>query len=156
MAAKPPSDDDGNLSNHTRGVPVGRVRPATLDEDMAAATVFRPDAVLALIGGAVPDDLPAFEKHVAGLIDGVRPVARIKKKAGVSSSDLRIALASLNDRKLLRVTGIVEEAIGALAQEIKEQLNGFETEVTMPRAVPAAVPMHVMAEIQSMLDEDDE
>jgi hypothetical protein len=147
--------DDGKLSNHTRGVPVGRVRPATMEEDLAPETIFRPDAVLSLAGG-VPADLPAFEQHVAALVDGVRPVARIRKKSGVSSADLRIALSSLRDRKLVRVTGIVEEAVGELAADIAAHLaEKPEDGNTMSRANPELIPPHVMREIQSMIEEDD-
>ena len=149
MPPKPTSDDTA-LDQHTAKVPVGRTRPATLDEDLVPDTMFRPDAVLAL-AGPLPANLSPFEQHIALLVDGVRPVARIRKKSGVSSADLRIALAGLRDKKLLRLAGIVEEAIGSLAAEIK---HDFEEDVTIP-GKGEVIPTHVMAEIRSMLDEED-
>src|SRR5207248_1487040 len=141
-------DDDPALEMHTAALPVGRVRPATLDESEKRELYFRADAVLAL-RAALPGDASPFEQHVAGFIDGFRPVARIRKKTGLSASDLRIALASLYDKKLLALTGLVEPS---------------ELDVTkMARPIPAAqgdedsrfsadgvevIPPHVMAEIQ--------
>ena len=149
---------------------MGRIRPATLEETERREDLFRPDAVLALTG-AVPMDLSAFETHVAALVDGVRPVARIRKKSGVTSADLRIALAGLCDRKLLRLVGVVEEAVGALANDIAADVAQRSAasldvpmpradasdldDVTMPHGTAGAVPRHVMAEIQSMLDEQE-
>ena len=154
MATRPTSDDSA-LERHTRGVPVGRVRPATLDETESRDAMLRPDAVLALTG-AVPADIGPFEQHVAGLIDGVRPVARLRKKSGVSSADLRIALGSLLDRKLLRLVGVVEEAIGELAREIEKELALQQDQgLTDPTGRHDVIPHNVMADIQSMLEELD-
>lgn len=154
--------DDSVLERHTRGVPLGRVRPATLEEGARREDLFRPDAVLSL-AGALPSDLSVFEMHIAALIDGMRPVARIRKKSGVTSADLRIALGALADRKLLLLTGIVEEAVGEVATEISRELAANEVldaadfdVPTLNQAVPDIIPPHVMAEIQSMIDDDDE
>lgn len=141
------SSDDGNLSLHTGAMPMGRVRPATLDEADKRETMFRPEAVLALTT-ALPADIGPFEAHVAGFIDGMRPVARIRSKSGVSSADLRIALAQLCDRHLLRLAGLVEEVAVKVAGDPPH-------DDTMTRAAPDRVPVHVMAEIQSMIDEDE-
>lgn len=143
-----PVSDDGALSLHTGALPVGRVRPVTIDESASREVMLRADAVLALTG-PVPADIGAFEQHVASLLDGVRPVARIKTKSGVSSSDLRIALASLCDRGLLRLAGIVVET----AVTIKETQRRPEGETG---STPDLIPAHVMMEIAAMMDEDDE
>ena len=100
-------DDDPALEMHTAALPIGRVRPATLDESEKRELYFRADAVLAL-RSPLPADASPFEQHVAGFIDGFRPVARIRKKTGLSAADIRIALASLYDKKLLALTGLVE------------------------------------------------
>lgn len=161
MAARKdrPTTDEGMLERHTRGTPMGVVRPVSLDEDLAPDTFFRPDAVLTLTGPA-PADLGPFEAHIASLIDGARPVARLRKKSGVSSADLRIALGALRDRNLLRVSGIVVEAVGEvaadIARDLAEQKQTIDDATSVPRGRPDIVPPHVMAEIRSMLDEDPE
>lgn len=143
-----PVNDEGALSQHTGALPVGRVRPVTLDEGESREIMLRADAVLALTG-PVPADIGAFEQHVAALIDGVRPVARIRTKSGVSSADLRIALASLCDRHLLRLAGIVVET----AVTIKETQRTRDGETG---SRPDLIPAHVMMEIAAMMEEDDE
>lgn len=135
----------------TGALPLGRVRPATLEEADHRETMFRPEAVLALTM-PLPADLGPFERHVAGFIDGVRPVARIRTKSGVSSADLRIALASLCDLKLLRLAGLVEEIAANASTGVAPPIDAD----TMTRSTPERVPAHVMAEIQSMIDELDE
>jgi hypothetical protein len=154
VAAKP-QNDDGKLSTHTRGNAVGRVRPVTLEEEDSRDSLFRPDAVLALTG-AVPADVSPFEAHIAALIDGVRPVARLRKKSGVSSADLRIALGGLVDKKLVRLAGIIVEAVGETGADIRRELAERANDPnTIPRATPDLVPPTVMDDIRSMLDEDD-
>jgi hypothetical protein len=182
---------------------MGRIRPARLDED-SREDMLRADAVLALTA-SLPSDLSAFENFVATLIDGVRPVARIKKKANVSSQDLRIALNGLADRNLVRLAGIVEEAIGTLARDIAQMkaappeptakviilplpaelsdpsslssspavalISAADIAGNHPRAdatsnanflneptitdADGPIPLHVMAEIRAMIDEDE-
>ena len=69
------SDDDPMLSSHSAETKVGRVRPPTPAELARPDDLLRPDAVLNLCA-PLPLDASPFEAHVAGLIDGVRPVAR--------------------------------------------------------------------------------
>ena len=147
MVRSRPITDESILDRHTGALPVGRIRPATLEEAERREDLFRPDAVLALTR-ALPADLSAFEQHVAALVDGVRPVARLRRKSGVGSADLRIALAGLCDRGLLRLAGIVEEAPGKPAGS-----TGIET--TTPGSAAGVIPPGVMAEIWEMIDEDD-
>lgn len=142
-----PVSDDGALSLHTGALPVGRVRPATLDESQSREAMFRADAVLALTA-PVPADIGAFEQHVASLLDGVRPVARVKTRSGVSSSDLRIALASLCDRGLLRLAGVVVETAVTLKET--QRSNDDNT-----GSKPDHIPAHVMMEIAAMMSEDE-
>ena len=142
------------LSRITGALPVGRVRPGTLEECESREAMFRPDAVLALTR-PVGADIGAFEQHVASLVDGVRPVARIRSKSGVSSDDLRIALGSLCDQGLLRLVGIVIEASDAPRPTMQVGPDGS----TDPGARPDIIPTHVMADIHAMLaelDEDDD
>jgi hypothetical protein len=147
MSSKP-VNDEGALSQHTGALPVGRVRPVTLEESESREIMFRADAVLALTG-PVPADIGAFEQHVASLIDGMRPVARVRTKSGVSSADLRIALASLCDRHLLRLAGIVVLSTVTMKQTARPPEGDTGSR-------PDLIPTTVMAEIAAMLDEDHE
>ena len=78
------SDDDVRLSAHSRGTLIGRARRPTAEELGNPEAMFRPDAVLELVA-PLPLDAAPIETHVGGLIDGVRPVARLRKKSGLSS-----------------------------------------------------------------------
>lgn len=149
------SDDDGRLSGHSGGTKIGRTRAPTEAELSSPEAMFRPDAVLELV--VRPKDLSAFEQHVVGFIDGVRPVARLKKKCGLSSADLRVALGQLRDRGLLRLVGVVEEAVGAWAADIAAELaerGGAPVEHSI-QGSGEYIPAHVMAEIQAMVDEEE-
>jgi hypothetical protein len=152
LRAKQRVIDERSFETITGGIPIGRVRPVTIEEDLKPDTMFRADAVLALTGPA-PGDLSPFEAHVAGLIDGVRPVARVRKKSGVSSSDWRIALNGLAARKLLRVVGIVEEAVGVFEADITHDLATSQN--TVAGAQGDVIPPNVMLEIQRMLAEEE-
>lgn len=155
-APLPRTDDDGRLSAHSRGTMIGRTRPPTEEEKGSAEAMLRPEAVLTLTR-APPADLSPFETHVAALVDGVRPVARLKKKSGLSSADLRVALGLLRDRKLLGLVGIVEEAVGPWADdiqaEIAERARGSGDQSV--KGTGEYIPPHVMAEIQRMVDEEE-
>ncbi len=130
----------------------GRIRPATLEEAARREELFRPDAVLA-VSAELPADLPPFERHVAGLIDGVRPVARVRKKCGLSAADLVIAVGSLWDRGLVRLAGIVEVTREPVPPSMWEPPAPGEP--TISGTAADLIPPHVMAEIQAMLDEVD-
>lgn len=73
-----------------------------VDENVARQ--LRPEAVLELVPGD-DDALSLFERHVAGFLDGSRPLARVARKANVSLDDARIALALLIDRKRATLVG---------------------------------------------------
>jgi hypothetical protein len=78
--------------------------------------MFEPDAVLSLREGANLGalQLSPFEQHVLSFIDGQRPVARIRKKAGLGASDLKIAIGMLSDRNLIVVTGHIKPDVRAM------------------------------------------
>lgn len=143
-AASPDVDDCTSVARHV----VGRIRRATVEEVACEADLFRADAVLAL-AGAVPADLARPEAETARLIDGVRPVARIRKKRGVSSAELRNALRSLHERGLLRLVGIVEEAGRAAAVD-----HGDEDATRRILDSEMMISARAMAEIKAMMDED--
>jgi hypothetical protein len=132
----------------------GRIRPPTDQERTRADDLLRPDAVIAL-SASPPTDASDFELRLSALIDGVRPVARIKKKSGLTSAQVRSALSALRGRKLLMLVGIVEEAYGPLGDEIAAELNErAREEATIPRGRTDYIPPHVMSEIAAMLEEE--
>ncbi|OGQ24390.1 MAG: hypothetical protein A2138_06820 [Deltaproteobacteria bacterium RBG_16_71_12] len=150
------SDDDAFLSAHSSGALIGRVRRPTDDELASPEVMFRPDAVVEL-AAPLPRDVSPVEVHVGSLIDGVRPVARIKKKSGLSSDDLRVALGQLRDRRLLKLVGVIEEAIGPWADDIAAEV-AERTRASEEHSIKGSgeyIPPHVMSEIQSMIDEEE-
>jgi hypothetical protein len=128
---------------------VGRVRLPSEKEDADPNAVFHANAVLEV--RSTPEVLPPLERHVAGLIDGFRPVARLRKKSGLSSDELLDALRALHTRGLLVLTGVIE-----LTDELYEPHDPDEFEGTVPRGQHDVIPPHVMREIQSMIDEEEE
>lgn len=72
--------------------------------DEKVALQLRPEAVFAPVPG---DDgaLSLFERHVVGILDGSRPLARVARKANVSLDDARIALALLLDKGRAALVG---------------------------------------------------
>lgn len=129
---------------------VGRVRLPTPKEDADPDCVFHANAVLSLRESEAV--LPPLERHVAQLIDGFRPVARLRKKAGLSSDELIDALRALRARGLLVLTGIIEES----ADHVPVADDSDDVEATVPHGANDVIPPHVMREIQTMLDEEDE
>lgn len=126
---------------------VGRVRGPTPEETMRAPNLYRADAVLGLTGAA-PDDLGALELLTARLIDGTRPVARLQKKSGMSSVELRNALTALHARRLIRLVGIVEPAGVAAAGDDDHDATRRISEAEM------MISARAMAEIAAMIEED--
>lgn len=88
--------------------------PVYLGQDIQS--MIAPDAVLALRDGAnrAALQLSPFEQHVLSFIDGKRPVARIRKKAGLGVADLKIAIGMLADRKLITVKGHIKPDVRSL------------------------------------------
>jgi hypothetical protein len=127
---------------------VGRVRLPSAKEDADPNVVFHANAVLEV--RPTPVVLPPLERHLASFIDGFRPVARLRKKSGLSSDELLDALRALRDRGLLVLTGIIE-----LTDEAYEPADTDEFEGTVPRGQHDIIPPHVMHEIQAMLDEEE-
>lgn len=51
--------------------------------------------------------LSPFELHVLSFVDGVRPVARLRKKTGLSGDDLRIAVGMLAEKNAVVLVGFI-------------------------------------------------
>ncbi len=142
--------DDDLFDGESKETRVGRTRRPTAAERASSETLFRADSVLALTE-ALPADVSAVESHVAGTIDGFRPVARLRKKSGLSSEDLRVALGMLHTRGLLELVGVVEQAFIPWGTDRAE----YPTDATVPKGAGDVIPPHVMDEIQSMIDEEE-
>lgn len=87
-----------------------QVVPAPLYVDASTAQMIAPDAVVRLSKDADLENVSPFERHVAGFINGDRPVARVGEHAQVGEDDLRIAMAMLADRGALELVGFAREA----------------------------------------------
>jgi hypothetical protein len=111
------------------------VEPVPVYMERSTQAMLDPDAVLRVCPGADVSSiaLSPFEHQVLALIDGERPVARIRKKGALSMSDTKIALAMLVDRGLLELVGHARPALSlgdvederrTLAQVSSEQPSG--------------------------------
>lgn len=71
--------------------------------------LMKPEAVLAQAADIEKRKgmLSAFELHVLSMIDGKRPVARLRKKTGLSSDDLRIAVGMLAEKNAVVLVGTI-------------------------------------------------
>jgi hypothetical protein len=137
---------DDPTKTHPR---VGRVRRPTRMEIADPDALLRPDAVLALAPLAADAPLTVLERHVGDLIDGFRPVARIKKKSGLGTVDVVLALRQLRERGLLKLVGVVEETFNEM------MLDDFTADIeTMPHGANDVIPPHIMNEIAGMLVEE--
>jgi hypothetical protein len=108
---------------------------------------LRPDAILSLTREDV--ELSPLERHIAGFMDGYRPVARIKQKSGLNSVDVLQALRGLRKKGLLKLEGVVEEAVGDALESHGDTLD----DPTMPHGSGEAIPTHIMHEIEVMIAE---
>lgn len=84
------------------------VAPTPTLTDQQFAAMLKDDSVLAFKGSTRLETLSAFEQHVAQFVDGRRPVARIRKKSGLSADDLRIALGMMADGGHLVQLGVAK------------------------------------------------
>lgn len=139
---------DGN-SNPKPGVDVrvGRVRPPTAQELADEDSVLQPGAVLEV--KEHDEVLPPPERHLVGFIDGFRPVARVRRRCGLSPAEFMSALSSIAARGLLTLKGVIEETDDASFVYGEDEIEG-----TLPRGMNDVIPPHVMREIQAMIDEE--
>lgn len=135
---------DDSTARHT----VGRIRAPTIEESGRPESFFRADAVLALTVGE-PTGLRPGEAGVARLIDGFRPLARVRRKSGAASVDFRNAVRGLHERGLLRLVGMVEAAGLASTAE-----HGDLDATRRVMEAEMMVSPRVMAEIEAMTDEE--
>jgi hypothetical protein len=117
------------------------IEPAPVYVDRSTQQMLEPDAVLRLKANAdlAHLQLSPFEEHVLGFVDGQRPVARLRKKSGLSQSDTKIALAMLIDRGLLELVGVVRAS--ALDVDLEDESGTVMDEKTVEH-----VPDHAAAD----------
>lgn len=109
--------------------------------------LMRPEAVLA----PAPDvdkrrgALSPFELHVLGFIDGKRPVARVRKLAGLTSDDVRIAVGMLADKGAVVLAGAVAPpSVRALLEhELKDELSDEQTDEQSTAHAVSRAPLEV-------------
>lgn len=111
------------------------------------ARVIEPDAVLERVPGKSAP-LSTFEEFVLAQIDGARPVARVQTRMGLGAGDLRIALALLVDKKLVRRVGRAAPAAPAPAAPPSKK-KPASTPVS-PEPEPPARTNPITAELPSV------
>jgi len=85
----------------------------------ATQNLLRADAIPERVSKSVPDDveLTPYELHILQYVNGKRPVGRIRRKSGMEDPDVKLALAMLADKKLIRLAGHVSEDRKVAARE---------------------------------------
>ncbi len=124
-----------SLSADTAGVS-RPVVPAPLASHDSVRALLRPDAVLLATSNAeaLLPELTALERKVLLLVNGQRPVARIRKLAGVTTDDVQVAVALLASKGALVLGGLVpERAAPAILDD-----TGEWTPPVRPAAMPLA------------------
>src|SRR4051812_11931819 len=119
----------------------GRARPPSADEASSPSTLLLPNAVLDVV--TRPPSLSGAEERVLRAVDGFRPLARVRLKAGLPPDIFRAALRTLAEQRALRVVAIIEaadELLHGLA-DIAAPLPPEEAS-TMPRGSGDAIPAH--------------
>lgn len=121
--------------------------PVPVLSDRQFATMMKDEAVLALKAGLTADStvLSPFEQHVARLLDGQRPVARIRKKSGLSADDLRIALGMMADNGHLVQVGVAKRKSRSRAAAAAAPPAVSAPPPPAGRATPSGLPPPVRA-----------
>lgn len=135
------NDFESMLSDATSSIPLtdGIARtfePVPVYVGQNIQKMIEIDAVLALREGAnvAALQLSPFEQHVLSFIDGQRPVARIRKKAGLGAADITIAIGMLSDRNLIVVKGYIKPDVRALLDDDDLDETG---EIQLPPPEPS-------------------
>ncbi len=126
------------------------VLPTTVYVDRSTQIMLEPNAVLRIKPGTDLQrlQLSPFEMHVVQFVDGERPVARIRKRANLSMSDTKIALAMIVDRGVLQLVGNVTavdlgDDLGASEEGEPLEPPAFEGPTPQDEAPPPTAPAPV-------------
>jgi hypothetical protein len=121
------------------------VVPAALYVGKSVQELMKPEAVLRAASDVDKRKamLSAFELHVLSFIDGRRPVARIRKKTGLSPDDVRIAVGMLAEKGAVELAGVIEkprmkDLVGSMSSE--EDIDATAEDAKLPGLeVPAPI-----------------
>ena len=100
--------------------------------------MVQPQVVLRTKPGAARADLSPFEQHVLQFLDGKRPLARLRKKAGLAFADLKVAIGMLADRGVIEVVGAYKPDVRALLED--DDLADSGPHPTIPARPPPPAP----------------
>jgi hypothetical protein len=84
--------------------------------------------------------LSPFELHVLSFIDGVRPVARLRKKTGLTGDDLRIAVGMLAEKNAVVLVGVI--APPAMKDLLAGELDNSDDDLPATHDGPLADVTH--------------
>ncbi len=103
-------EDTGSFLTVATGEHQRIVVPAPAYIGASTSTQLRPESVFVRSADVATrvDVLTPIERHVLDLIDGARPMARVRVVAGLESGDLRIVLALLIDKHMIELAGRVQ------------------------------------------------
>jgi len=85
----------------------------------ATQNLMRADAIPERVKDASVEDaaLTPYELHILQFVNGKRPVGRIRRKSGMEDPDVKLAIAMLADKRLIRLAGHVSEDRKLAARE---------------------------------------
>ncbi|MCP4499163.1 MAG: hypothetical protein GY822_04240, partial [Deltaproteobacteria bacterium] len=90
--------------------------------------LLRNDAILQKISGLSKRTsiLTPYEEHALSFINGKRPVGRIRRKSGMLETELKLALAMLADKGVVKLKGHITKAQKERAKERRIQKNAVD------------------------------
>ena len=100
--------------------------------------MVQPQVVLRAKPGVDQAALSPFEQHVLSFLDGHRPLARLRKKAGLGFSDLKVAIGMLADRGVIEVVGSYKPDVRSLLEESELADSGPLPVIREPPSAPSS------------------
>lgn len=147
-----PQDFESMLTDSTSAISIAgcTVEPAPVYLAASVQQMTAPTAVLQAKDEllAMLPQLSPFERHVVNFVNGKRTVLRIAKKAGLSMSDVVVALGLLADRGLLELVGHARlkgapQAPGPTHVDLSAPLSAALPRTTTPGA-PLELPLDAL------------
>lgn len=117
VAEKPVNSFHAFLEENTDAMDRGRFEEESGPQRADRQKMVQPQVVLRCKSGVARAALSPFEQHVLSFLDGRRPLARLRKKAGLSFSDLKVAIGMLADRGVVEVVGNFVPDLAGLLEE---------------------------------------
>lgn len=122
-----------------------------------AQRMLSPDSIPVISPGITLDTvrLTPFERHVLEYVNGKRPVARIKKKAGLDEDELRTALATLTDKGFLRLAGKAKRKRPRASEPTRvEDVSRSGADATVVSEIPSSMLVDLAAGDAAEAEED--